>query len=221
MSLTYNLFKTYAAAALDSNDSATALDLVNNPEGIDLAGTAADQPLSWDEYRGLIGNELAIVARTTIEGIAATKPDPTAQPEQYVFASNAVDALAKLSANGISPCDDRWRLSMRVIIDSADQLAPTTEGQASIVKAFTTVLHLGYQSHADRMFGRLATEADFEAARAVHLQRVEETTKSNREESVIAELNNYADAGREVIRNGGTVDEAWTAIKAAMVAGGR
>ena len=42
MSQSYNLFKNYASTSLANNDSAAALDLVNDPEGVDLAGTAAD-----------------------------------------------------------------------------------------------------------------------------------------------------------------------------------
>lgn len=212
MSQAYNLCKTHAATALANNNSAAALDLVNNPEGVDLAGTATDQPRKWAWFRDQVGNEAAITVRATVEAIIASKPaDPTTDPTAYAFSVNAHAILAQLDTVGISPCDAELRLALRTIIN----VNPT------VADAFAKALHLGYQSHAVRTLGRFATDADFQAARQIYLQRQAETERSNREESVIAELNSYADAGREVIRNGGTVVEAWAAVKAAMVAGGR
>ena len=212
MSQAYNLFKTHASTALADNNSAAALEIVNDPEGIDLAGTAVDHPRTWAWFRDQVGNADAVTVRATVEAIVSAKPaNPVADPTAYAFGVNAAAILAQLDTVGISPCDSELRLALRTII----------EINPPVADAFAKALHLGYQSHASKVLGREATDADFQSARAVYLERQAETERSNREESVIAELNTYADAGREVISNGGTVDEAWVAIKAALVAGGR
>lgn len=165
MSQVYDLFKVYALAALEANDSTAALNIVNDPEGVDLVGTDFDKSLSWDEFRGRIGNGLAIVARSTIEGIASASPNPVTQPDEYIFSSNAKDALVALGAVGISPCDVRWRENIRAIVAAVSTLSDDAEQQAAIVEAFTAVLRVGYRSPAQFVLGRDATVEDFEEAR--------------------------------------------------------
>jgi len=211
VSQAYKLFHKHALTALKANDSAAALQIVNDPIGHDLKGTDFDQPRVWFWFRDTVGEQHAILVRMTVEEIIRSKD--FSNPQAYAFAVNAESILARLDTVGISPCDPELRRAITTIIQ--------TSSNQDVINAFSEVLHLGYQSRATRVFGRPATEADFEAAYAVHSQRVAETARSNREESVIDELNTYADAGREVIRNGGTVDAAWAAIKAAMAAGGR
>lgn len=214
MSLTYNLFKTHALAALEANDSAAALQIVNDPIGRDLTETEVDQLRVWPWFRDAVGDEKAIIVRSAVEQIIAAKPaDPATNPTAYAFAVNAQSLLTRLDGVGLSPCDSELRRALATIIQvSTDQ---------AVIDAFTKVLHLGYQSHAQKMLGQDATESDFANARQVYIQRQTETEQSNREESLISELNSYADAGREVIRNGGTVDAAWAAFKSAMTTGGR
>jgi len=118
MSQAYNLFKTHASTALADNNSAAALEIVNDPEGIDLAGTAADQPRTWAWFRDQVGNADAITVRATVETIVKAKPaNPVADPTAYAFGVNAAAILAQLDTVGISPCDSELRLALRTIIE--------------------------------------------------------------------------------------------------------
>jgi len=156
MSQAYNLFKTHAATALANNESAAALDLLNDPEGVDLAGTAADQPRKWAWFRDQVGNEAAITVRATVEAIVAAKPvNPATDPTAYAFGVNAQAILAQLDTIGISPCDAELRRALRTIIE----INPV------VADAFKAALRTGYQSPAQSVLGRDATAADFTEAR--------------------------------------------------------
>lgn len=161
MSLTYNLFKTHALAALESNDSAAALQIVNDPVGRDLTGTEVDQLRVWPWFRDQVGNEAAIVVRSTVEAIIAAKPaNPATDPTAYAFAVNAQSLLTRLDGVGISPCDSELRRALTTIIQ--------TSSDQPVIEAFTDVLMLGYQSLSEALLQRVATAEDFEEARQQH-----------------------------------------------------
>lgn len=156
MSQAYSLFKIHTATALEANNSAAALEIVNNPEGVDLAGTAADIPRKWAWFRDQVGNEAAITVRATVEQIVTAKPaDPATDPTAYAFAVNAAAILAQLDTVGISPCDSELRLALRTVI----------QANPAVATAFTKALLTGYQSPAQSVLGRDATAEDFAEAR--------------------------------------------------------
>lgn len=204
MSQSYNLFKSYAAAALASNDSAAALALVNDPEGVDLAGTEHDQLRKWSWFRDQVGNEAAITVRATVEAIIANKPaNPADDPTAYAFAVNAQAILAQLDTVGISPCDEELRRALRTIV----------EINPAVADAFKNALRTGYQSPAQSVLGRDATAEDFSEAR-VRWEKINTIDTAVTAEQALAAPHNVAVSRLQSLKNQGTYDLSLAEIEA-------